>query len=686
MNKRKTIIIVVCSLLALVLAVVGVAYLTGAERQTCNVYAVSDLAMDYWGEDNVTYGEVRSDNVQTVYLSDTQQVTEIYVTEGQTVRAGDKLLAYDTTLSALEVSRKEIEIKQLKEELTAAKKKYNTLAGSKVYTVAAEKVDFAPVQLVMETEPTYQLSFLTNVTAQPQEETQPPAEEEEEELPAVDENGVVRTYAQKGGTGTQEDPFLYVCADGVPFDEDFLREIGLLPPLEEEVPPEGETPPVEEQPENPENPEEAEEDPEPVYVVFGISEGNKLEGKILQAGGMCFSLKAGKVSFIVFDASDYIGRAFGEPKPKPELPDPPDPDDNNGNNSGNNSGNTSGGNTSGGNTSGGNTSGGNTSGGNTSGGNTSGGNTSGGNTSGGNTSGGNTSGGNTSGGNNSGNTSGGNTSGGNTSGGNTGGNTSGGNTSGGNTSGGSTSTGPSYAEIQAQKAELQTQIKELDLQLRMAEIELKRMNQELSDGVVYAELAGTISSLQEADAAYQSGEPLMKLAGGGGYYIEGTVSELELERVYVGQSVSVTSWETGEVYEGSVKEISQVPSENGYYSGMGNSNVSYYPFVVVIDGDANFREYEGVELRLAVEQEASDFFYLEQPFVLEEEDKHYVYLAGEDGSLEKREIVTGKALWGSSVQILEGLSREDAIAFPYGKMVREGAKTKLSTLDELYGW
>ena len=597
-------------------------------------------------------------------------MTEVYVTDGQSVQKGDKLLSYDTTLSALEVSRKEIEIKQMKEELTAAKKKYNNLAGSKVYTVAAGKLDSTPIQLAVEPEPTYRLTFLTN--SDTPEQTAP--EEEVKRGPSVDEDGVVQTYYRFDGigTGTQTDPYLYVCAEGIPFDTEFLQEIGLLPKDEEQTPPaEGETPPTE---------EEEKEDPEPVYVVFGISEGNKLTGKILQAGGMCFTMKDGNISFIVFDASDYIGRGFGEEKPEPEPPTPPAPpeeddDDENQGGSSNNGSSNSGSSNSGSSNSGSSNSGSSNSGSSNSGSSNSGSSNSGSSNSGSSNSGGSNSGSSTNKPSGSGSGSGSTTN-----------KPSGSGSGSGSGSNSGTTTGPSYAEIQAQKAELQQTIKDLDLQLRMAEVELKRMKQELSDGIVYAEMAGTISSLQEVETAYQTGEPLMKLAGGGGYYIEGAVSELDLGNVYVGQSVSVTSWESGNVYEGKIQSISETPSENGYYYGSGNTNVSYYPFVVTIDGDADFREYESVEMKLEEEVVVSEFFYLEQPFIIEEEGKSFVYVAGEEGKLEKREIITGATLWGSSIQIIDGLTREDAIAFPYGKDVKEGAMTELSTLDELYGW
>ena len=210
------------------------------------------------------------------------------------------------------------------------------------------------------------------------------------------------------------------------------------------------------------------------------------------------------------------------------------------------------------------------------------------------------------------------------------------------------------------------------------------MNQELNDGVVYAEMAGTITSVLSEDDARSLGEPVIKLAGGGGYQVQGTVNELDYDSVYVGQSVEVTSWESGQTFRGTVLEISDVPTDSAMVYGGGNMNVSYYPFLVRIEGEANLREYETLELKLETEHEQTDAFYLEQPFILQENGNNYVYVANEDGQLEKRKLTTGITLWGSSVQVLDGLTLEDNIAFPYGKNAREGAKAKLATLDELY--
>ncbi len=47
--------------------------------------------------------------------------------------------------------------------------------------------------------------------------------------------------------------------------------------------------------------------------------------------------------------------------------------------------------------------------------------------------------------------------------------------------------------------------------------------------------------------------------------------------------------------------------------------------------------------------------------------------------VKKQYVRTGKTLYGSTIEVKEGLSIDDAIAFPYGKNVKEGAKTKVAS-------
>ena len=183
--------------------------------------------------------------------------------------------------------------------------------------------------------------------------------------------------------------------------------------------------------------------------------------------------------------------------------------------------------------------------------------------------------------------------------------------------------------------------------------------------------------------ARQNNQPLLRVSGGGGFYVQGTVSELALNTVSVGQEVQVTSWDTWETYTGTVSEIGQYPVESNM--GYGGENVTYYPYKVFIDGDANLQDGYYVSMVLTGNQEDGSGMYLNSAFVLSEKDGSYVYVRGEDGLLEKRPVQTGKTLWDSYVEICSGLSPEDAVAFPYGRDVREGAPTQDGDYDTLYG-
>ena len=125
------------------------------------------------------------------------------------------------------------------------------------------------------------------------------------------------------------------------------------------------------------------------------------------------------------------------------------------------------------------------------------------------------------------------------------------------------------------------------------------------------------------------------------------------------------------------------PSQNGDYSGDGNPNVSYYPFTVFVDGDADLMEYNYVDISYGT-SDSSHGVYLENPFLRKEGGESFVYVRGADDKLEKRVVQTGKSLWGSYTEILSGLTEEDLVAFPYGKHVFEGAPTAEGDRSNLY--
>ena len=230
------------------------------------------------------------------------------------------------------------------------------------------------------------------------------------------------------------------------------------------------------------------------------------------------------------------------------------------------------------------------------------------------------------------------------------------------------------------------EIGQLETSLKVAKLDLEKKKSELGDGNVYAEFDGTVKTVRDATEAFNSGEAVVELSGGGGYYVTGALSEMDLGSVQVGDTVQISSWRTGVNCEGEIVSIDDYPTQNGSNWGDGNSNVSYYPFKVFVSEDANLQPNDYVEMQYqkTAEADSANSLYLESFFLRSENGKSYVMVRGENDKLEKRWVQTGRDLWGSYTQIRGGLTLEDYVAFPYGRDVVEGAHTQEATADQLY--
>lgn len=234
-------------------------------------------------------------------------------------------------------------------------------------------------------------------------------------------------------------------------------------------------------------------------------------------------------------------------------------------------------------------------------------------------------------------------------------------------------------------AELRQQIGEQEISLKLATLNLKKLKAEVQDGVVYSEIDGTVKAVRSANEAYAENAAVVEVSGGGGYYITGSVSELSLGTVSVGQAVNINSWMTGASCEGEVVEIGTYPTDDTGWSS-GNNNVSWYPLKVFVSEDADLREGDYVNMTYQADMSSGSSWWLESMFIRTENGKSYVLLRGENGTLEKRWVQTGRDLWGSYTEIRGGMTTEDFVAFPYGQGVEPGAKTTESSAQEFYNY
>lgn len=245
--------------------------------------------------------------------------------------------------------------------------------------------------------------------------------------------------------------------------------------------------------------------------------------------------------------------------------------------------------------------------------------------------------------------------------------------------------GYTAAQLAQMRAEQEKTIKETKFKIKMAEADYKIMQTEMSDGNVYAEFDGKVVSVLTEEEAKTQNQPVLKVSGGGGFYIQGSVSELEKDKMQIDQEVTVNDWNTGMTYTGKIVSMGDFPTNSDGWNGSGNPNVSYYPFTVFVDETADLQAGMYVNIQYS-SAESENGIYLENPFIRTENGQSYVYVQGAGGKLEKRFVTTGKALWGSYTEIRSGLTVDDLIAFPYGKNLKEGAPTVESDVSDLYSY
>ena len=558
---KKGIIIAACAVGVCGAVWGGLTIARNAQRSDVKVYSVNDFCMtDYWGDTSTTSGMVTTDKIQKVFLSSSQTVNKVWVAEGDSVRKGDKLISYDSTLTQAAVEQAKIEYDRQNENLTTAKNELEYLKKAKNKETLKQELD----------------KLNTELDALKKKYDEDPSHPYDGDAPVTEgKMGYQKTMTVKGADGSDQTVniqyYSWLSASRLNDSkvEEILTKLGTL---------------------------RADKDHPSVdtYVVLVQRYEDKVGGYVDNMVGLVITetYTAGddtavpavpesrSVSFSVrsdlpeFEDTErkYDDAAIKKLQQKINLAN-------------------------------------------------------------------------------------------------------------------------MYLENSMEQKDLAKaivdkaqEVKEKEVNLRLAKLSLDKKIKELGDGNVYAEFDGTVKAVRNADEAYNNSEAVIELSGGGGYYVTGTLSEMELGSVKVGDTVSISSWMTGAACEGTIVSIDDYPTTSGNSWGDGNSNVSYYPFKVFVEEDAGLQanDYVDIQYQKAGTQEQGNSLYLQSWFIRTDNGKSYVMARNEDGRLEQRWVQTGRDLWGSYTQIRGGLTTDDYVAFPYGRDVVEGARTVEAAADELY--
>lgn len=231
-----------------------------------------------------------------------------------------------------------------------------------------------------------------------------------------------------------------------------------------------------------------------------------------------------------------------------------------------------------------------------------------------------------------------------------------------------------------------SKIASLKLDLQESDIKISQLEKKANKKLITAKLDGTVTYVGDSGSGETTdGKALIKIKSSDGFYVVGSVSELMLDDFKEGTKLNCTSYTSGS-FEAEVMDVSEYPVTGNSYYGNSNPNVSYYAFTAVVtDKTLQLEDQDWVTVNYEASA-AENSMVIQKAFVRSDSSKNYVY-KDDKGVLKKQEISVGATVDGGySVIVKGGLSADDLIAFPYGKDVKEGAKTKEVTLDQMYGY
>lgn len=231
-----------------------------------------------------------------------------------------------------------------------------------------------------------------------------------------------------------------------------------------------------------------------------------------------------------------------------------------------------------------------------------------------------------------------------------------------------------------------SRIASLKLDIQESDIKISKLEKKSNNREVYSKLDGTVVYVGDPVTGTSTEEAFLKVKSKEGFYVKGSVSELLLDHVREGTMLNCSSYDSGS-FEAKVIEVSDYPVSGNNYWGDGNPNVSYYTYTAeILDQSLQFSDQSWVSVTLQEDTSAEGSIVLSKAFVRTENGTSYVY-KDDNGVLKKQIVLLGGSVNGGySVRVKGGLSREDKIAFPYGKTAKDGVKTKEATLEEMYGY
>jgi len=233
---------------------------------------------------------------------------------------------------------------------------------------------------------------------------------------------------------------------------------------------------------------------------------------------------------------------------------------------------------------------------------------------------------------------------------------------------------------------LEVDLKEAELNIKSKEAEIARSEEILANATVVSPVTGRIQSISE-NGTDNMGNPLpyITIQQSGSYRVKGMLGELQRGGIMEGVRLKMVSrTDESQCWYGTVSLVDYENPSQGSDYGMyyGNSAdemtaASRYPFYVELENTDGLILGQHLYLELAAEESDPAGPAIDMSFICYEEDGVTAYVWAENGTrLEKRTVTLGEIdPMTGTVEILEGLTEDDYIAFPDPSLCKEGAPT-----------
>ena len=226
----------------------------------------------------------------------------------------------------------------------------------------------------------------------------------------------------------------------------------------------------------------------------------------------------------------------------------------------------------------------------------------------------------------------------------------------------------------------QTELKQSEFEKETKNLEIEKLNASMGKEEVKSQIDGIVKSVHlPNDEAQEEDSSLITLIALGNFRVKGKVNEQNISSITEGQHMLLHSrLDESRTWKGHVTELNErepdLRGRDGEFEESLTNSSSYF-FYVELDSTEGLMLGQHLYMEADYGQgEQKDGIWLDESFVVTEEDTPFVWAEDEKGRLEKRKVNLGEhdeELY--KVEIKEGLKNEDRITFPEPDL-KEGMK------------